>query len=153
MANCLINGNQSKLLALIGLLCWLVCFRLIFPLPAIFFGSASIEAFADLFLWLITVIMLWLGVWSSLKLYFGLALKAVVVLGVAIFIYIALRALVDRAIYGRLWSDVVTGRLPGTMELIWRVNGWGVVELMLYAVIIPTVLLWVFVKLIFKYQK
>jgi hypothetical protein len=97
--------------------------------------------------------MLWLGVWSSLKLYFGLALKAVVVLGVAIFIYIALRALVDRAIYGRLWSDVVTGRLSGTMELIWRVNGWGVVELMLYAVIIPTVLLWVFVKFIFKYQK
>lgn len=132
--------RQKNFFGNIGLLCWIICVRFLFPLPIVFSGTISANSIADLILWFIAVVMIVLGVWMSKKLKIHPRPHSILIFALAVMIYMGLRALLDRSIYSAIWSDISEGNLLKTAKLLWDISPWSAIDTLVFGAAVPVAL-------------
>lgn len=126
----------------VAFLTWLVCVRLLFPLPGYVFGEESADAWVDFILWCSTLIMVTLGLWSSYKLIKIRCPRYILIFAVAMLIYAFLRVVLDRFAYRELWDEFVAGNIGAVLLVVRQMTGvWGVIETLLFLFLIPLILI------------
>lgn len=125
----------------VGLVAWLICIRLFFPLPGYFFGDPSAHALVDLVFWCMTILMIALGIWSSYQLIERRRPLHVFMFALALLIYATLRVMLDRFAYRELWDGFLAGNLGAVFEIVRQMSGLvGLIEMLVFLFMIPFVL-------------
>lgn len=126
----------------VAFLTWLVCVRLLFPLPGYFFGEYSVDALVDFILWCTTLIMVTLGLWASFSLIKIRRSRYILIFSVALLIYVSLRVFLDRFAYREFWDGFVAGDIGSVLLVVRQMTGvWGVIETILFLFLVPLILI------------
>jgi hypothetical protein len=136
------NNKRTNYFIKAGLFCWAsIGIQALLPIPFIFVETVPEKSIVDLVWWIFFGVITIMGIWSSIRLKKSVTLKPALVFVIAVMFYLWHRLFFGRYIYMGFWSDILAGTPFKTSQMVWNVMPWEPINVLLFYVLIPAILI------------